>query len=144
MGSCFVIMGFGEKTDFQSSPQRVLNLNRTYANIIKPAVTAAGLKCVRADEITHSGPIDVPMYEQLLNADVVIGISGTSTRDRISARHSRHAPVRIPAARARSPARRMTGPSARGSEKGKPISSKSAPPSTAASASWGVSGPAMR
>ena len=30
MGSCFVIMGFGEKTDFQSNPQRVLNLNRTY------------------------------------------------------------------------------------------------------------------
>jgi hypothetical protein len=31
-------MGFGEKTDFQSNPQRVLNLNRTYENIIKPAV----------------------------------------------------------------------------------------------------------
>jgi hypothetical protein len=38
MGSCFVIMGFGEKTDFQPSPQRVLNLKRTYEDIIKPVV----------------------------------------------------------------------------------------------------------
>ena len=52
--------------------------------------------------------------------------------------------VRIPCASARSPASRMTGPSASGSEKGKPISSRSAPPSTAAAASSGVSGPAIR
>jgi hypothetical protein len=35
-------------------------------------VEAAGLKCIRADEIVHAGIIDVPMYEQLLNADIVI------------------------------------------------------------------------
>jgi hypothetical protein len=34
MDSSLVTMGFGEKTDFQSNPQRVLNLNRTYENII--------------------------------------------------------------------------------------------------------------
>jgi tryptophan synthase alpha chain len=38
----------------------------------------------------------------------------------------------------------ITGPSASGSEKGKPSSSRSAPPSTAASASSGVSGRAIR
>ena len=27
--TCFVVMGFGEKTDFQSNPQRVLDLNYT-------------------------------------------------------------------------------------------------------------------
>ena len=43
-----------------------------------------------------------------------------------------------------SPARRITGPSASGSENGKPSSITSAPPSTAASASSGVSGPHIR
>jgi hypothetical protein len=40
--TCFVVMGFGEKTDFQSTPQRVLNPNRTYEDIIEPAVTDVG------------------------------------------------------------------------------------------------------
>lgn len=69
---CFVVMGFGEKTDFQSNPQRVLNLNKTYEYIIEPAVKDAGLKCVRADQIIHSTVIDKPMYENLLDADVVV------------------------------------------------------------------------
>jgi hypothetical protein len=34
--TCFVIMGFGEKPDFQTG--RVLDLNKLYKNIIKPAV----------------------------------------------------------------------------------------------------------
>ena len=50
----------------------------------------------------------------------VIGMSGTSTTARVCASTSRHLPVRIPAASDRSPARRITGPSASGSENGKP------------------------
>ena len=61
MPVCFVIMGFGQKTDLATG--RVLDLDKSYRNIIKPAVTAAGYECVRADEIQHSGVIDVPMYE---------------------------------------------------------------------------------
>lgn len=68
--TCFVVMGFGKKTDYQTS--RVLDLDKSYRNIIKPAAIAAGLDCKRADEIVHSGTIDVPMYEQLLSADVVV------------------------------------------------------------------------
>lgn len=68
--TCFVVMGFGKKTDFQTG--RVLDLDAPYHNMIKPTVEDAGLECVRADEIIHSGTIDVPMYEQLLKADVVI------------------------------------------------------------------------
>jgi hypothetical protein len=49
-----------------------VNLDKTYRNIIKPAALAAGLDCIRADEIAHSGNINVPMYERLLNADVVV------------------------------------------------------------------------
>ena len=73
---CFVVMGFGKKTDYQTG--RLIDLDKSYRNIIKPAALAAGLDCVRADEIIHSGTIDVPMYEQLLNADVVIADVSTS------------------------------------------------------------------
>ncbi|MDP2882145.1 MAG: TRAFs-binding domain-containing protein [Azonexus sp.] len=69
MTTCFVIQGFGKKTDYTDG--RVLDLDASYA-IIKEAVEAAGLKSIRADEIQHSTVIDVPMYEMLLQADVVI------------------------------------------------------------------------
>ena len=87
--TCFVIMGFGEKTDYQTG--RLLDLNKSYKNIIKPAVEAAGLKCVRADEILHSGVIDVPMYEQLLKADVVVADLSTSNSNAIYELGVRHA-----------------------------------------------------
>jgi len=63
-------MGYGVKTDYLTG--RVLDLDKTYHNVIKPAVESAGLICIRADEVRHSGIIDVPMYEHLINADVVI------------------------------------------------------------------------
>jgi tetratricopeptide (TPR) repeat protein len=69
MKSCFVIQGYGRKTDYRDG--RVLDLDASYA-IIKDAVEAAGLECIRADEIQHSGSIDLPMYEWLLNADLVV------------------------------------------------------------------------
>ena len=69
MSTCFVVQGFGKKTDFTDG--RVLDLDASYA-VIKDGVEAAGLQCIRADEIQHSGTIDVPMYQQLLQADLVI------------------------------------------------------------------------
>jgi MAP3K TRAFs-binding domain len=69
MARCFVVQGFGKKTDYTDG--RVLDLDASYA-VIKEAVTACGVECVRADEILHSGTIDKPMYEQLLGADLVI------------------------------------------------------------------------
>ena len=91
MGNCFVIMGFGEKTDFQSNPQRVLNLNRTYEDIIKPAVEEAGQTCVRADEIIHSTVIDKPMYDNLLSADLVIADLSTANVNAVYELGIRHA-----------------------------------------------------
>ncbi|WP_133840835.1 tetratricopeptide repeat-containing protein [Pelagimonas phthalicica] len=67
---CFVVMGFNQKTDPITA--RVLDLDKTYKGIIKPAAEAAGFECVRADEIQHSGVIDVPMYQFLQDADLVI------------------------------------------------------------------------
>src|SRR4249920_1146510 len=69
MARCFVIQGFGKKTDYATG--RVLNLDASYA-IIKEAVKLAGHECLRADEIVHSGNIDQLVYEQLLRADLVI------------------------------------------------------------------------
>ncbi|AET60556.1 hypothetical protein HPL003_19080 [Paenibacillus terrae HPL-003] len=68
--TCFVVMGYGIKTDYSTG--RNLDLDKTYRNIVKPAVLEAGLKCIRADDIKHSGLIDVPMYQYLLTADIVI------------------------------------------------------------------------
>jgi hypothetical protein len=88
-GTCFVVMGFGKKTDFETG--RVLDLDQSYRNLIKPAVEAAGLKCIRADEVVHSGMIDVPMYELLLKADVVVADLSTSNRNAIYELGVRHA-----------------------------------------------------
>lgn len=88
-GTCFVVMGFGKKNDFETG--RVLDLNQSYQNLIKPSVEAAGLRCIRADEIVHSGLIDVPMYELLLKADVVVADLSTSNRNAIYELGVRHA-----------------------------------------------------
>src|SRR5215470_7732209 len=88
-GTCFVVMGFGKKTDFETG--RVLDLDQSYLALIKPAVEAAHLKCIRADEIVHSGLIDVPMYEQLLKADVVVADISTSNRNALYELGVRHA-----------------------------------------------------
>src|SRR6266508_5496085 len=94
-GTCFVVMGFGKKTDFETG--RVLDLDQSYLSLIKPAVEAAGLRCIRADEIVHSGLIDVPMYEQLLNADVVIADLSTSNKNAFYELGVRHALKPYPA-----------------------------------------------
>ena len=88
-GTCFVVMGFGKKTDFETG--RTLDLDKTYKNIIKPAVIKAGLECTRADEIVHAGIIDVPMYERLLTADVVVADLSTSNKNAFYELGVRHA-----------------------------------------------------
>ncbi len=75
-GRCFVVMGFGTKTDYATG--RKLDLNKSYRLLIKPVVEEKGLVCIRADEIRHSGSIDVPMYRELLKADVVIADLSTA------------------------------------------------------------------
>lgn len=67
---CFVIMGFGKKTDYSIS--KTYNLDATYKNIIKPSVEAEGYRCIRADEIKDSAIIDKSMYALLVKADLVI------------------------------------------------------------------------
>jgi len=86
---CFVVMGFGTKTDFQQ--QKTYDLDKTYRIIIKKAVEEAGLECIRADDIIHAGIIDKPMYELLLGADVVVADLSTSNANAIYELGVRHA-----------------------------------------------------
>lgn len=85
---CFVIMGFGKKTDFAT--QRTLDLDKTY-KIIQRAVEAEDLECIRADTILHSGVIDKPMYELLFEADLVIADLSTSNPNALYELGVRHA-----------------------------------------------------
>lgn len=89
MQVCFVVMGFGKKVEYETG--RVLDLNATYEAIIEPAVRGQGLRCVRADEITQSGIIDVKMYEMLLRADLVIADISTGNVNAVYELGVRHA-----------------------------------------------------
>ena len=66
--TCFVIMGFGEKSD----SGKTYDLDMTYKNIIKPAVEQSGIICIRGDEIKDSSLIDKSMYALLVQTELVI------------------------------------------------------------------------
>ena len=86
---CFVVMGFGKKTDFESG--RTIDLDATYEAIIEPAATKHNLRCIRADEMMHSGIIDTPMYEMLLRSDLVIADISTGNVNAVYELGVRHA-----------------------------------------------------
>src|SRR5207249_4339439 len=84
-----------------------------------PAGTSTMIRLVAPAACASSAKRSQP-YASRIDA-YVIGTSGVSpTSARVRARHSRHARVRMPCASAFSPARRITGPSASGSETGEP------------------------
>ncbi len=66
---CFVIQGFGKKQDYEQGKQ--FNLDASYA-VIKEAIEQAGLECFRADELRTNALIEQIMYDQLLDADLVV------------------------------------------------------------------------
>ncbi len=86
---CFVVMGFGKKIDFATG--RTINLDYSYNALIKPVVEGKGLECIRADEIKYSGSIDVPMYQELLTADIVIADLSTANTNAVYELGLRHA-----------------------------------------------------
>ena len=89
---CFVVMGFGKKTAYTKDHKpRVLDLDATYESIIEPAVTAAGLRCIRADKMLNSGMIDTRMYEMLLRADLVVADISTGNVNAVYELGVRHA-----------------------------------------------------
>ena len=85
---CFVVMGFGKKKDPETN--RTIDLDQTYQHIIRPAVTACDMECVRADEITETGLIDRSMYALLYRADIVIADVSTNNPNAIYELGVRH------------------------------------------------------
>ena len=67
---CFIIMPFGKKKDINDN--RDIDFNEIYSNLIKPAVEAAGMEALRADEEQAGGIIHKPMYERLILCDYAI------------------------------------------------------------------------
>jgi hypothetical protein len=59
---CFVAMPFGTKTDVAGP----VSFDAVYRQIIEPAIEAAGLESLRADEEVTGGLIHKPMYERLI------------------------------------------------------------------------------
>ena len=66
---CFVIQGFGKKQDYEQGKQ--FDLDASY-EVIKEAISDAGMECYRADELRTSGSVEQVMYDQLLEADLVV------------------------------------------------------------------------
>jgi hypothetical protein len=86
---CFVVMGFGVKTDYATG--RKLDLDKSYRLLIKPVVEERGIVCVRADEIRHPGSIEAQMYQELLTADLVIADLSTANCNALYELGIRHA-----------------------------------------------------
>ena len=82
-------MGFGIKTDLATG--RKLNLDKSYQALIKPVVEQKGYICVRADEIKHSGSIELPMYQELFSADLVVADLSTANSNAFYELGVRHA-----------------------------------------------------
>jgi tetratricopeptide (TPR) repeat protein len=62
-------MPFGSKP---GSDGQLIDFNRVYAEYIRPALQAAGLEAVRADQEQRAGDIRADMFQELLVADLVL------------------------------------------------------------------------
>jgi hypothetical protein len=66
---CFVLMPFGRKPDATGS---MVDFDAVYRDLIGPAIQAAGLKPIRADEEMSGGTIHMPMFERLLLCEYAV------------------------------------------------------------------------
>lgn len=66
---CFVVMPFGKKKDADGLE---INFDLVYTSLIHPAIEAADMEPIRADEETVNGIIHKPMYERLILCDYAV------------------------------------------------------------------------
>ena len=66
---CFVLMPFGKKPD---GTGRTIDFDAVYANVIAPAIEAADLEPLRADEEQSGGIIHKAMFERLLLCEYAV------------------------------------------------------------------------
>lgn len=89
MKTCFVIIGFGIKSDLATG--RKLNLDKTFENLIKPVFKSLSIDCFRAIDKNKAGIIDSFMYEWILQADIVLADISTLNANVIYELGVRHA-----------------------------------------------------
>src|SRR6516162_2590001 len=66
---CFVLMPFGRKPDADG---RIIDFDAVYEQFIKPAIEAAELESIRADEERVGGIIHKPMFERLILCEFAV------------------------------------------------------------------------
>lgn len=67
---CFVLMPFGQKPD--PAGGAVIDFDRIYYAAVKPAIKAADMQAIRADEERTGGIIHKAMFERLLLCDYAV------------------------------------------------------------------------
>ncbi|MFL6099451.1 MAG: TRAFs-binding domain-containing protein [Actinomycetales bacterium] len=72
---CFVAMPFGAKRDANGTQ---VDFDAIYAGVIRPAVEAAGLTCIRGDEEPVGGLIHKGMFQRLLLCDFAVADLSTA------------------------------------------------------------------
>ncbi|WP_064966602.1 TRAFs-binding domain-containing protein [Tenacibaculum ovolyticum] len=87
--TCFVIIGYGIKTDFANG--RDINLDKTFNNIIKPIFEELDIECFRSSDLKQTGVIDVKMFEHIYKADFVVADISTLNANAIYELGIRHA-----------------------------------------------------
>jgi hypothetical protein len=86
---CFVIMPFGSKKDPSGRPD--IDFDAIYNKGIKPAVEAAGMEPIRADEERMGGIIHKPMFERLMFCEFAIADLTTANANVLYELGIRHA-----------------------------------------------------
>lgn len=66
---CFVLMPFGVKMDASG---KLIDFDEVYQGLIAPAIDAAGMDVVRADEEITGGIIHKPMFERLILCEYAV------------------------------------------------------------------------
>ena len=66
---CFVLMPFGKKTIPSGT---TVDFDAVFDNLIAPAISAAGMESLRADEEVSGGVIHKPMFERLILCDFAV------------------------------------------------------------------------
>jgi hypothetical protein len=66
---CFVLMPFGRKLDERG---RIVDFDAVYDHLIAPAVRAADMEPIRADQEEVGGAIHKPMFERLILCEYAI------------------------------------------------------------------------
>ena len=66
---CFVLMPFGQKPDGTGG---TIDFDAVYKKLIAPAIEAAGMEALRADEEMAGGMIHKPMFERLILCEYAV------------------------------------------------------------------------